>query len=82
MFVIVFGAEVNDGMDETEDEALGSPADYDIYGHVVVVEGNLVAITPLRKGTCISEATANPRETAISDPGERVRYRVDGVKGI
>lgn len=82
MFVIVFGAEVNDGMDETEDETLGSPADYDIYCHVVVVEGNLVTITPLRKGSCISEATADPRETAISDPGERVRYRVTVSRGL
>lgn len=47
LFIIVGWCKVDDGMDETQDEVFGGPADYDINGHIVVVHGDLVAIAPL-----------------------------------
>lgn len=42
-FVIVFPREdVDDGMDETEDKAVGYPVDDDVDCHVVVVDRNTV----------------------------------------
>ena len=76
LFVIVCWPKVDDGMDETENEPLGCPANYDVNRHVVVVESDLVGIAPLRKGASIAEEAADPRKAAVSDPGKRVWYRV------
>ena len=75
VFIIVGWSEVDHGMDETKHEALGGPANYDVDGHVVVVECDFVRIVPLWEGAGIAEETANPREATIPDPGARVWYR-------
>jgi hypothetical protein len=72
VFVIVCWSKVDHGMNETENESLGGPANYDVDRHIVVVHRDLVSIAPLWKGTSITEKTANPRKAAVSDPGERV----------
>jgi len=64
-------------MDETENEAFGGPADYDVNGHIIVVYSNLVCIGRLWKGASVAEKTANPRKAAVSDPGERVWNRAE-----
>lgn len=60
LFVIVRWYKVDHGVDETQDETLSGPADYDIDCPIVIVKCDLVAITPLRKGACVAEETANP----------------------
>lgn len=72
LFVIVCWSKVDHGMNETENESLGGPANYDVDRHIVVVHGDLVTIAPLWKGASIAEKTANPRKAAVPDPGERV----------
>ena len=76
VFIIVRWSEVNDGMDETEDEAFCGPADYYIDRHVVVVCCDLVCIAPLWKGASIAQKAVKPRRAAVPDPGKRVWSRV------
>lgn len=64
-------------MDETQDEAFSGPINYDVDGHIVVVQCDFVRIAPLGKGTSITEETANPGKAAVPDPGARVRDRVN-----
>lgn len=75
LFVIVGWSEVDHGMDETENEPFGGPADYDVYSHIVAVYSGLVRIARVCKGAGIAEKTANRRKAAVSDPGARVWNR-------
>jgi hypothetical protein len=54
LIVVVSRVDISNGMNEAQDEPLGSPVDHNIHGHIVLVQGDLVYI---REG-CGSAAEA------------------------
>ena len=44
LVVVISGVDVDDGVDETKDEPLGSPVNHDIHSHIILVQGDLFHI--------------------------------------
>lgn len=68
VLAVIRRAEIIDCVDKTQYETFSSPADHDIDGHVVIIGGDFVGVTPRWTLARIPQKAADPGEPTVSHP--------------
>lgn len=69
--VVVARREIDDGVEETENEAFGGPVDDDVDGHAVGVDGDFLCIGPGVFYTLEAEQATDSGTATDAHAGER-----------